>query len=61
MILVSPDNIIWLTPAWKRVCDGCCLNRDTVELLFQARGIQIKNMETYYSDLFLAVEGVNKN
>ncbi|MEO2076295.1 MAG: class I SAM-dependent methyltransferase [Bacillus sp. (in: firmicutes)] len=50
----------WLTPAWKRVCDGCCLNRDTVEL-FQARGIQIKNMETYYSDLFIAVEGVNKN
>ncbi|MGG3563945.1 class I SAM-dependent methyltransferase [Neobacillus rhizosphaerae] len=49
----------WLTPAWKKVCDGCCLNRNTLELL-QAQGIVIKKIESFYSDLFISVEAFNK-
>lgn len=48
----------WLTPAWKKVCDGCCLNRHTLEL-FQAHGILIKEIQTMYSDLFISVEAFN--
>ncbi|MEH7302919.1 MULTISPECIES: class I SAM-dependent methyltransferase [Neobacillus] len=49
----------WLTPAWKKVCDGCCLNRNTMDL-FQAHGVFINSIETYYSDLFISVEAFNK-
>ncbi|MEH7439926.1 class I SAM-dependent methyltransferase [Neobacillus drentensis] len=49
----------WLTPAWKKVCDGCCLNRNTMEL-FQAHEVLINRIETYYSDLFITVEAFNK-
>ena len=49
----------WLTPAWKRVCDGCCLNRETLSLL-KAHDISIDKIQKYYSDLFLSIESVNK-
>jgi ubiquinone/menaquinone biosynthesis C-methylase UbiE len=49
----------WLTPAWKKVCDGCCLNRETLSLL-KAHGISIDKIQKYYSDLFLSIKSVNK-
>lgn len=48
----------WLTPAWKKICDGCCLNRDTIELL-RSNDISIIQMQQYFRDLFIFVEGVN--
>jgi ubiquinone/menaquinone biosynthesis C-methylase UbiE len=49
----------WLTPAWKKVCDGCCLNRNTIALI-EAHEISIVKVEEFFSDLFILVEGVNK-
>jgi ubiquinone/menaquinone biosynthesis C-methylase UbiE len=49
----------WLTPTWKKICEGCCLNRDTMKLL-QAHDITIIKVEKFYSDLFIVVESVNK-
>lgn len=45
----------WLTPFWKRICDGCCLNRDTVKLLNQ-QDLEIISMESFYRGLFIAIE-----
>jgi ubiquinone/menaquinone biosynthesis C-methylase UbiE len=49
----------WLTPAWKKICDGCCLNRDTLSLL-KAHDISIVRIQKYYSDLFIFVESINR-
>lgn len=35
-----------LTPFWKKVCDGCCLNRDTLSL-FQNSGFQIERVKKF--------------
>ncbi|AFC27310.1 type 11 methyltransferase [Paenibacillus mucilaginosus 3016] len=48
----------WLTPAWKRLCDGCCLNRSTLDTLQQA-GLEIKRTERYYGDIFVTVVARN--
>jgi ubiquinone/menaquinone biosynthesis C-methylase UbiE len=45
----------WLTPFWKKICDGCCLNRNTVQVLKRS-GLEILHQETYYKDLFVVVE-----
>jgi len=45
----------WLTPAWNRICDGCCLNRDTLTLL-KNRDLIINEIKSYYNGLFLSVE-----
>jgi ubiquinone/menaquinone biosynthesis C-methylase UbiE len=45
----------WLTPVWKKICDGCCLNRNTIQILKQ-NGLEILHMETYFKDLFISVE-----
>ncbi|ULT55108.1 class I SAM-dependent methyltransferase [Neobacillus drentensis] len=45
----------WLTPAWKRICDGCCLNRDTLSLL-KNNDLIINEFKSYYNGLFLSVE-----
>lgn len=47
-----------LTPLWKKVCDGCHLNRDTLELVRQS-GIAIEQVDYYYKGLFLTVEAVS--
>ncbi|MGE5701138.1 MAG: class I SAM-dependent methyltransferase [Clostridia bacterium] len=47
----------WLTPAWKRVCDGCHLNRDTLELVRQ-EGFTVIRVHGFYRDLFLVIEVV---
>lgn len=49
----------WLTPVWKRFCDGCHLNRNTLELIRQT-GLQVVRVEGYANDLFLVVETENK-
>lgn len=47
-----------LTPAWKKICDGCCLNRNTIDLV-KAQQITITNRKEYYGDLFVTIEGTN--
>jgi ubiquinone/menaquinone biosynthesis C-methylase UbiE len=48
----------WLTPVWKKICDGCCLNRDTINLL-KVHDTSILKVQKFYSDLFIFVESVN--
>src|SRR5699024_3384007 len=36
----------WLTPFWKRVCDGCHLNRDTLGLI-QESGLRIEKVSGF--------------
>lgn len=40
----------WLTPAWRKICDGCCLNRSTLNLL---TGTNIVEVKKYYKGLFV--------
>ncbi len=47
-----------LTPVWKRVFDGCHLNRDT-EALLKREGIQITELKSYFKKLFITVEAEN--
>jgi ubiquinone/menaquinone biosynthesis C-methylase UbiE len=48
----------WLTPGWKKICDGCCLNRDTLGLI-ESHGLPIVKVKNYYKGLFIVVEAVN--
>ncbi|WHY75425.1 class I SAM-dependent methyltransferase [Neobacillus sp. WH10] len=48
-----------LTPVWKKICDGCSLNRKTIDLL-EFYDITITKVKKYYSDLFVYIESVNK-
>jgi ubiquinone/menaquinone biosynthesis C-methylase UbiE len=48
----------WLTPVWKRLCDGCHLNRNTLELVNQA-GFKVNRVERHYKDIFLVIEAKN--
>ncbi|WP_188456537.1 class I SAM-dependent methyltransferase [Virgibacillus oceani] len=47
-----------LTPLWKKVCDGCHLNRDTLGLL-EKSNLTIVNVEFFYKGLFLSIACVN--
>ncbi|MDR4948049.1 class I SAM-dependent methyltransferase [Neobacillus cucumis] len=47
----------WLTPAWKKICDGCCLNRDTLSLI-KNYSLIINELNYYYKGLFIAVETI---
>jgi ubiquinone/menaquinone biosynthesis C-methylase UbiE len=49
----------WLTPAWKKICDGCCLNRNTLGLL-KDNEVSILKVQKYYRDLFVFAEATNK-
>jgi ubiquinone/menaquinone biosynthesis C-methylase UbiE len=49
----------WLTPVWKKICDGCCLNRKTIVLL-RGHDITIMKVQNYYKDLFIFAEAENK-
>nr|WP_160725803.1 class I SAM-dependent methyltransferase [Bacillus sp. USDA818B3_A] len=59
---VKMDNQIlaglqeFLTPAWKKICDGCCLNRDTLTLL-KNNDLILNEIKGYYKGLFLTIEG----
>jgi ubiquinone/menaquinone biosynthesis C-methylase UbiE len=39
-----------LTPAWKKVCDGCCLNRSTMDLFTELPLVEKKK---YFNGLFI--------
>ncbi|RDU35263.1 SAM-dependent methyltransferase [Neobacillus piezotolerans] len=47
-----------LNPAWRKVCGGCNLNRNTVSKIERA-GIRIEKTETYYKGLFVTIKGRN--
>jgi ubiquinone/menaquinone biosynthesis C-methylase UbiE len=50
----------WLTPFWKKICDGCCLNRNTVQVL-KENGLEILQLETYFKDLFVVAELIKQD
>lgn len=45
-----------LTPIWKKMCDGCHLNRNTLTVLKRADGLSMEDVKRYYNGLFLAME-----
>jgi len=45
----------FLTPAWSKICDGCCLNRETVNVV-TAHGFDIVEIKQYYRGLFVMME-----
>ncbi|HAQ06364.1 MAG TPA: SAM-dependent methyltransferase [Bacillus bacterium] len=47
-----------LTPAWKRVADGCHLNRDTGRYMRDS-GIKIIKEKKYLKGIFIELEGKN--
>lgn len=49
----------WMTPLWKRLCDGCHLNRRTLELVKQ-KGFKITRVQRFYKDIFVIIEARNK-
>lgn len=44
-----------LTPVWKKLCDGCHLDRDTLELVKRS-GLVIERVTSYHGGLFLTIE-----
>ncbi|WP_347549914.1 class I SAM-dependent methyltransferase [Pseudalkalibacillus hwajinpoensis] len=48
-----------VTPIWKKICDGCHLNRDTLQLLNQSN-MRINKVESYFKGLFIVIEASNK-
>ncbi len=44
-----------LTPFWSKICDGCCLNRETVKD-FTTQGLEIVKINNFYKDLFIVAE-----
>jgi len=49
----------WLTPMWKRMCDGCHLNRDTVRRLRSA-GIKVIRFKRWMKGIFIEIEATKK-
>jgi len=49
----------WLTPLWKHLCDGCHLNRNTLQIIKKA-GFEVVRIKRYYKDIFLVIEVQNK-
>jgi len=47
-----------LTPLWKKVGDGCRLNRNTLRLIEQS-GLSVTRVHSYYKGLFLVIECEN--
>ncbi|MDQ0898062.1 class I SAM-dependent methyltransferase [Paenibacillus sp. V4I7] len=48
-----------LTPIWKRACDGCHLNRDTIHLLRQEE-LEIIDIKKHVGNIFITVEARKK-
>lgn len=46
---------IYLTPFWKKICDGCHLDRETVHLL-ESNGFQVVEIKKFYRGLFVMIE-----
>ncbi|TVY08678.1 class I SAM-dependent methyltransferase [Paenibacillus cremeus] len=45
-----------LTPLWSKACDGCQLNRNTVQLLRAEGGFEPLRIERHLGGVFLALE-----
>lgn len=45
----------WATPVWRRLCDGCHLNRDTLALVERA-GLCAVQLEKHAKGLLLGIE-----
>ncbi|WP_409293305.1 class I SAM-dependent methyltransferase [Peribacillus sp. SCS-37] len=50
----------WLTPYWKKICDGCCLDRDTEKMIKEV-GFAIVEKREFYKGLFIQLELVKTN
>nr|WP_246141182.1 class I SAM-dependent methyltransferase [Bacillus marasmi] len=48
----------WLTPTWKSLCDGCCLNRN-LEQLLKSHRMEITETKEYYKGLFVLCKVTN--
>jgi ubiquinone/menaquinone biosynthesis C-methylase UbiE len=48
-----------LTPLWKKICDGCCLNRETLKA-FTSQGLKVERVVKFYKDLFIVAELRNR-
>jgi ubiquinone/menaquinone biosynthesis C-methylase UbiE len=48
-----------LTPVWKHMCDGCHLNRQSIEDIKQA-GFKVVRIKRYLKKIFVVVEAVNQ-
>lgn len=49
-----------LTPVWKRMCDGCHLNRETLDTI-KNTGFKIIKMRSDFNGLFLSGVAINGN
>src|SRR5699024_1353527 len=47
-----------LTPLWKKACDGCHLNRDTLELIKQS-SLSVMEVDSYFNVIFLTIKCLN--
>jgi ubiquinone/menaquinone biosynthesis C-methylase UbiE len=45
----------FLTPVWKKLCDGCHLNRNSLELMEQT-GFNVTHVTRHYRNLFITVK-----
>ncbi|MFC3038730.1 class I SAM-dependent methyltransferase [Virgibacillus xinjiangensis] len=48
----------WLTPVWKKLCDGCHLNRDTYTMV--KNHFHITQVESFLKNIFLVIEAMNE-
>ncbi|WP_379968208.1 class I SAM-dependent methyltransferase [Ectobacillus sp. sgz5001026] len=48
----------FLTPAWKKLCDGCCLNRNT-RLNIERAKIETTSVQYHYGHAMFILEGKN--
>jgi ubiquinone/menaquinone biosynthesis C-methylase UbiE len=49
----------WLTPLWRHLCDGCYLNRNTLDLVKSA-GFKVIHIERFIRGLVLHMEVINR-
>lgn len=50
---------IALTPYWEKICDGCCLDRETHQLVLK-KGFQLEETQDYYKSLFKTLSLINE-
>lgn len=48
----------WMTPLWKRVCDGCHLNRDSLSTIKNV-GITVDDLKEYNQGFIIVIEATN--
>ncbi|WP_449355698.1 class I SAM-dependent methyltransferase [Virgibacillus natechei] len=48
-----------LTPLWKKICYGCHLNRDTLELIKQSN-LSVLKVDSYFNGIFLSIKCLNE-